>query len=80
MLPSRIIRRLLPCLDRLQEPDGRCGVDEATLSNVHQLLADMGDDTVVQPCSVAAPMSWQPQRTRRPPGLAAMSTPESTAE
>lgn len=40
-LPSRIIRDLLPCLDRLQEPGGSCGVDEATLSNVHQLLADM---------------------------------------
>lgn len=40
-LPSRIIRDVLPCLDRLQEPGGSCGVDKATLSNVHQLLIEM---------------------------------------
>lgn len=42
-LPSRIIRDVLPCLDRLREPGGRCGVDEATLLNVRQLLADMDE-------------------------------------
>lgn len=40
-LPSRIIRDVLPCLDRLQDPGASCGVDEATLSNVQQLLVEM---------------------------------------